>query len=134
MAGVDQHCTYQFYLNNNIHKIILQDASHEAVDEALVYLKRIFDEAEHETSITRILVDARSGVPPLPYVVHAMRQFYQKQNYVPPFRAAYVYNEGIVLAVLQRFLTTLRLTGTSRKFFRSETDHEALQWLVSGDS
>jgi hypothetical protein len=134
MENAAQHCIYQYYLNNNVHKIILQDASHEAVDEGLQHLARIFDEAEHETSITLLLVDARRGVPSLPYVVQAMRQFYQKQTYVPPFRAAYVYNEGIVLALLERFLMTLRLVGTSRRFFRSETDHEALQWLVSGEN
>lgn len=133
MTSVVQHCTYQYYLNNNIHKIILQDPSPAAVDEALVHLRRIFDEAEHESSIPLLLIDARAGVPPLPYVVNALRQFYHQQKYVPPFRAAYVYNEGIMLAMLQRFLTTLGLVGTSRRFFRSETDHEALRWLVSDE-
>jgi len=128
-----QHCSYQYYLNNNVHKIILQDSSQHAVDEALQYLGRVFDRAEHETSITLLLVDARVGVPSLAYVIQALRQFYQKASYVPPFRAAYVYNEGIVLSVLQRFLTTLGLVGTSRRFFRSETDHEALRWLVSDE-
>ncbi len=134
MSDATQHCTYQYYLNNNIHKIILKDASHQAVDEALVYVERIFSAAEHESSITLLLVDARAGVPPLPYVVQALRQFYSQQKYVPPFRAAYVYNEGVVLSILQRFLTTLGLVGTSRRFFRSATDHEALQWLVSRET
>jgi len=119
-------------LNNDVHKLTFLEATPAAIDDVLAQIRELYNQ-QPEDSVLLLLVDSRVGVPPLGHAVSALRRFYTTQERIPQFRVAYVYKDDrIVLTVLKNFLSALRLVGVQRRFFRSESDHEALQWLVYG--
>lgn len=131
MAQSDLNCLHQHYLTNGVHKLILQSGSEGAIDDALVHLKRILAEHPIDEPL-KILVDARKGVPPLRYSIAKLREFYSNCEQLPHIRAAYIYEDSIVLSILQLFFKGLRMKA-SRRFIKGGTDIEALEWIVSDE-
>lgn len=135
MVQTHLNCVHQHYLNNDVHKLITQNGSNEAVDEALVHLKRIIDnhleENGAETTL-RLFIDARAGVPPLQYFFSSLRKLYATYDALPTIRAVYVYEESVVLSLIQMFFNALRMNA-SRRFIKNGTDVEALEWVLSDD-
>lgn len=129
MAETRTNCEYRHYLNNGIHKLIIQNKNTTAVDDALYYLKQILD--GHPVNETLYLfIDARKGVPPLQYFFSKLRRLYSKYEQLPEIRAVYLYEDSIMLSMLQMFFNTLRLNA-SRRFIRGGTEIEAQNWLLS---
>lgn len=136
MVQMQANCVHQHYLNNDVHKLILQNATSDAVDEALVHLKRVIDKhlSKNGADTTlRLFIDARAGVPPLQYFFTALRKLYATYDQLPTIRAVYVYEDSVVLSLLQMFFNALRMNA-SRRFIKNGTDVEALEWVLSDDS
>ena len=136
MAQTQANCVHQHYLNNDVHKLITQTASNQAVDEALVHMKRILDNHLKENgadTTLRLFIDARAGVPPLQYFFTELRKLYATYDQLPTIRAVYVYEDSVVLSLLQMFFNALRMNA-SRRFIKNGTDVEALEWVLSDDS
>lgn len=129
-------CIHRHYLNNGIHKLVLQDDSSAAVDAAIAHMNDILD--DHDPSETlHLLIDARdSGVPPLQYFFSSVRRMYSARKKLPPVRAAYLYQDNVLLALIQAFFDALRLAlrmEGSRRFMQDTPEHEAIEWLLSDD-
>ena len=136
MVQTHLNCVHQHYLNNDVHKLILQNASSETVDEALAHLKRIIDNHVHEhatAKVLRLFIDARAGVPPLQYFFTELRKLYGTYEALPTIRAVYVYEDSVVLSLLQMFFNALRMNA-SRRFIKNGTDVEALEWVLSDEN
>jgi len=131
MSQVELHCVHRHYLNNNVHKLILQDETSHAVDDALMHLDRILEEHPVDETLC-LFIDARVGVPPLNYFFSELRKVYGAREELPPIRAVYIYEKSIMLSILQAFFNALG-TNASRCFIRGGTDVEALEWLT-GDT
>lgn len=129
MAQTAMNCEYRHYLNNGIHKLIIQNKTTAAVDEALHHLKHILNEQPVDETLY-LFIDARAGVPPLQYFFSHLRRLYKKYEQLPEIRAVYLYEESIMLSMLQMFFNTLRLNA-SRRFIRGGTELEAQEWLLS---
>lgn len=131
MAQAELNCLHQHYLTNHIHKLVLQNNSKAAVDDALMHLTRILDEHPIDEQL-KILIDARKGVPPLQYFFTELRKVYGAREQLPEIRAAYIYEESVVLSVLQMFFNALRMNA-SRRFMKGGTELEAQEWLLSNE-
>lgn len=131
MAQVTSNCHYQHYLNNNIHKLILQNDSKLAVDEALIHLGNILDEHTMDKQL-RLFIDARAGVPPLQYFFAELRKLYGQREQLPEIRAVYLYEDSVVLSVLQVFFKALGLNA-KRRFIKGGTEIQAQEWLLSNE-
>lgn len=131
MAETQLNCLYQYYLTNHIHKLILQNDSKRAVDDALMHLKKVLDEHDGNEKL-RIFIDARAGVPPIQYLFSKLRKLYATYDDLPEIRAVYVYEGSVVLSVIQAFFNALGINA-SRRFIRGGTDIEAQDWLLSDD-
>lgn len=129
MVQAELHCIHQHYLTNGIHKLIAKDGSKQAVDDALVHLTHILDSHPVEETLL-LLIDARAGVPHLPYFFSELRNLYGQREQLPPIRAVYIYEESVVLSVLQIFFNALRINA-SRRFIKGGTEIEAQNWLLS---
>lgn len=129
MAQTELNCLHQHYLTNHIHKLITKNKSKEAVDDALMHMKKILDEHPEDEPLN-ILIDAREGVPPLQYFFSQLRSLYATYDNLPVIRAAYIYEESVVLSVLQMFFNALRMKA-SRRFIKGGTELEAQEWLLS---
>ena len=132
MAQTELNCLHQYYLTNHIHKLIIQNDSKNAVDDALVHLKKILDEQPLDEKL-KLLIDARLGVPPLQYFFAELRKLYGTYEALPEIRAVYIYEDSIVLSVLQVFFNALRLNAT-RRFIKGGTEIEAQDWLLSDEA
>ena len=132
MAQTELNCLYQYYLTNHIHKLILQSNSKNAVDDALVHLKKVLDEHPQDEQL-KLLIDARSGVPPLQYFFTELRKLYSTYDTLPEIRACYIYEDSVMLSVLQMFFNALRLNAT-RRFIKGGTELEAQNWLLSNEA
>ena len=132
MAQTELNCLYQYYLTNHIHKLIIQNESKNAVDDALVHLKKVLDE-HPEGEQLKILIDARLGVPPLQYFFAELRKLYGTYDKLPEIRACYIYEDSVLLSVLQMFFNALRLDAT-RRFIKGGSEIEAQNWLLSSDA
>lgn len=131
MAQTQMNCEYRHYLNNGIHKLIIQNTTTAAVDDAIYHLKHILD--EHPTDETlHLFIDARQGVPPLQYFFSKLRRFYNKYEQLPAIRAVYLYEDSVVLLMLQMFFNALRMNA-SRRFIKGGTELEAQNWLLSSE-
>lgn len=131
MAQTELNCQYQYYLTNHIHKLILQNSSKLAVDDALMHLKKILDAHPVDEEL-KLLIDARSGVPPLQYFFAELRKLYGTYEELPEIRACYIYEDSVVLSVLQMFFNALRMQA-SRRFIKGGTELEAQTWLLLND-
>lgn len=131
MAQTELNCIHQHFLNSGIHKLILQNDSVQAVDDALLHLKKILNEHPVEQKL-RLFIDARSGVPPLQYFFAELRKLYATYEQLPEIRAVYLYKDSIVLSVIQMFFNALRMNA-SRRFMKNGTDIEAQNWLMSNE-
>lgn len=129
MAQTELNCLYQYYLTNHIHKLIIQNDSQNAVDDALVHLKKILDEHPQDEQL-KLLIDARMGVPPLQYFFAELRKLYGTYETLPEIRACYIYEESVMLSVLQMFFNALSLNA-SRRFIKGGSEIEAQKWLLS---
>lgn len=132
MAQTELNCLYQYYLTNHIHKLIIQIDNKNAVDDALVHMKKVLDEHPQDEQL-KLLIDARMGVPPLQYFFSELRKLYGTYEALPQIRACYIYNDSVVLSVLQIFFNALRLDAT-RRFIKGGSELEAQQWLLSNES
>lgn len=132
MAQLELHCLHRHYLNNDVHKLILQDDTSAAVDDALYHMKAILDEQPADETL-RLFIDARAGVPPLNYFFTELRKLYGSYDALPQIRAVYVYDKSIVLSIIQAFFQALRMNA-SRRFLKNGTDVEALEWLLSDEN
>lgn len=131
MAQTELNCVHQHYLNSDIHKLVLQNNSVAAVDDALAALRRILQNHPSDNTL-RLLIDARAGVPPLHYFFTELRKVYGEFESLPEIRAAYLYKDSVVLSVLQAFFQALRMSA-SRRFMKNGSDIEAQTWLVSNE-
>ena len=131
MAQTTTNCEYRHYLNNGIHKLIIRNKTTVAVDDALYHLKHILDEHPVENTLY-LFIDAREGVPPLQYFFSKLRRLYKKYEQLPEIRAVYLYEESIMLSMLQMFFNALGMKA-SRRFIRSGTELEAQEWLLSAE-
>ncbi|MGJ3240217.1 MAG: hypothetical protein ACFE0Q_16030 [Anaerolineae bacterium] len=131
MAHTELHCQHQYYLTNHIHKLILQNSSKHAVDDALAHLKAILDDHPNNEQL-KLLIDARAGVPPLQYFFTQLRKLYGSYEQLPQVRAAYIYEESVMLSALQMFFNALGMKA-SRRFIKGGTEIEAQNWLLSSD-
>ena len=55
---------------------------------------------------------------------------------LPPIRAAYLYQDNVLLILIQAFFDALRLTlgmEASRRFLKDSTEFEAVNWLTQKD-
>jgi len=127
MAQTELNCLYQYYLTNHIHKLVIQNDSKAAVDDALAHLKKVLDE-HPEGELLKILIDARLGVPPLQYFFTELRKLYGTYDKLPQIRAVYIYEDSVLLSVLQVFFNALGLDA-SRRFIKGGTEIEAQEWL-----
>lgn len=127
MAQTELNCLYQYYLTNHIHKLIIQNDSKLAVDDALFHLKNVLDE-HPEGELLKLFIDARGGMPPLQYFFSELRKLYGTYEILPPIRAVYIYEDSVVLSVLQVFFNALGLDA-SRRFIKGGTEIEAQKWL-----
>jgi hypothetical protein len=130
-------CVHQHYLNNDVHKLVLQEDTTEAVDAAIAHMEAILD--SHDVSETLLLlIDVReSGVPPLQYFFRSVRKLYSARDQLPPIRAAYLYQDNVLLVLIQAFFDALRLTlgmTASRRFLQNATEFEAVEWLLEKES
>lgn len=132
MVQASLRCQYRQSLNNGIHRLTLQDASTEAVDDALMILSQVLDEHPVDEPLL-LLIDARAGVPPLNYFFAQLRKVYGAREALPPIRAAYLYANSILLSVLQSFFNALGINA-SRRFMKNGTEIEAQNWLLSDSS
>jgi hypothetical protein len=131
MAQTELNCVHQHHLTTHIHKLILQNDSTAAVDDALHYLKQILDGHPADEKL-RLFIDARAGVPPLQYFFAELRKLYASYEQLPEIRAVYLYKDSIVLSVIQMFFNALRMNA-SRRFMKNGTDIEAQNWLMSNE-
>lgn len=131
MAQTELNCLHQYYLTNHIHKLIIQNESKYAVDDALMHLKKILDEQAKDEKL-RLFIDARAGVPPLQYFFSQLRKLYSTYDELPEIRAVYIYEGSVILSVLQAFFNALGLNA-SRRFIKGGTELEAQTWLLSDD-
>lgn len=131
MVQSELNCLHQHYLTNSIHKLITQNATEAAVDDALVHLKKILDEHPADTEL-KLLIDARAGVPPMRYFFSKLRGLYGTYDTLPPIRAAYIYHDSVVLSALQLFFNALRMKA-SRRFIKNGTEIQAQEWLLSNE-
>ncbi len=130
-------CVHQHYLNNDVHKLVLQEDTTEAVDEAIAHMDAILN--THDVSKPLLLlIDVRqSGVPPLQYFFRSVRTLYSAREQLPPIRAAYLYQDNVLLVLIQAFFDALRLTlgmTASRRFLQNATEFEAIEWLLERDT
>lgn len=132
MAQTELNCLYQYYLTNHIHKLIIQVDNKLAVDDALVHMKKVLDEHPQDEQL-KLLIDARKGVPPLQYFFAELRKLYGTYEALPEIRACYIYNDSVVLSVLQMFFNALRMNA-SRRFVKGGSEIEAQQWLLSDEA
>lgn len=131
MTQTELNCLHQHYLTNHIHKLILQNDSKYAVDDALMHLKNILDE-QPQDEILRLFIDARAGVPPLQYFFTQLRKLYGTYDTLPEIRAVYLYEDSVILSVIQAFFNALGLNA-SRRFIKGGTEIEAQTWLLSDE-
>ena len=131
MAQTQMNCEYRHYLNNGIHKLIIQNTSTAAVDDALYHMKNILDEHSVDKTL-HLFIDARDGVPPLQYFFSQLRGLYSTYEKLPAIRAVYLYEESLILSILQMFFSTLRMNA-SRRFIKGGTEVEAQDWLLSNE-
>ncbi|MGB7338642.1 MAG: hypothetical protein WBC91_07105 [Phototrophicaceae bacterium] len=129
MAQTELSCLHQHYLTNHIHKLIIKNKSKAAVDDALMHMKNILDGHPNDEQL-KLLIDAREGVPPLQYFFSELRRLYGTYSELPEIRAVYIYEESVVLSVLQMFFNALRMKA-SRRFIKGGTELEAQEWLLS---
>lgn len=122
-------CSY-IRLENGIHKLVFNKANREAVDQLIEHLKRINTiTPSGETEL--IIVDTRpDGLPPLNYVILAMRRFY-KETPQPALRAAYLYNDSLIISFAKALLSSLSERQATRRFFQGDSEKEAIEWLLS---
>lgn len=129
-------CLHQHYLNNDVHKLVLQEDTTAAVDAAIAHMDDILNAHDVSTPLL-LLIDVReSGVPPLQYFFRAVRKLYSARENLPPIRAAYLYQDNVLLVLIQAFFDALRLTlgmEASRRFLQNSTEFEAIDWLLQKD-
>lgn len=130
-------CVHQHYLNNDVHKLVLQEDTTEAVDEAIAHMDAILN--THDVSKPLLLlIDVRqSGVPPLQYFFRSVRKLYSAREQLPPIRAAYLYQDNVLLVLIQAFFDALRLTlgmTASRRFLQNASEFDAIEWLLERDT
>ena len=131
MAETELNCLYQYYLTNHIHKLILQNDSKYAVDDALMHLKKVLDEHDSEEKL-KVFIDARAGVPPLQHLFSQLRKLYATYDKLPEIRSVFVYEGSVLLSVIQVFFNALGINA-SRRFIKGGTDIEAQDWLLFDD-
>lgn len=129
-------CVHQHYLNNDVHKLVLQQDTSEAVDAAIAHMDDILN--SHDVNETLLLlIDVReSGVPPLQYFFRSVRKLYSSREQLPSIRAAYLYQDNVLLVLIQAFFDALRLTlgmNASRRFLQNATEFEAVEWLLQNN-
>lgn len=123
------HCEHTHYLNNDVHKLVLQSKTTQAVDDALQHMKQILDDQAYEDRLLLLIDTRQSGVPPVSYFLSAIRQFYGGRDDLPPVRAAYLYDDNVVLSVIQAFLDRIPMDA-SRRFMRGKSEIDAIEWLL----
>ena len=124
-------CTYTC-LENNIHAFVVHKATRQAVDEYLTSLKTICDDCNPDEPL-RLLVDlSPDGLPPMRYVVSAGQKFYTRYTVAPVMRAAFLYQDGLILPIAESLMHLLR-ARTTRRAFHIEQRDKAIEWLLSGD-
>jgi len=132
MAEAQLRCLHRHYLNNDVHALVLQDESVQAVDDALYHLANILEEHPHDETLM-LFIDARAGIPPLAYFYRELKKVYSTREVLPTIRAAYIYQHSLLLTALQAFFSTLRISA-SRRFIKGGTEAEAMEWLLSDES
>lgn len=133
MVSHDQHLTYRYYLNNQVHKFIFLKSDEQAIDEFFIALEQAMNDHVGDQPML-MMVDIRpDGIPPFNYTLFAARRFFAEHADRPEFRAAYVYNRSAFLSIIRRFFSLLRLKS-DRRFFEGD-EIEAMEWLTTkGDT
>jgi|GEM_PF-1484408 len=127
----ERHCVYQHYLNSNIHKFVFLKADERGVDEFAVMFERMMREHESAEPIL-MLVDLRpDGIPPFNYTLKTIRGVFARFENPPVFRAGYLYEKSMFLAIMKRFFGLLGLSN-QRRFFNAVPETAVLEWLLEG--
>jgi hypothetical protein len=130
-------CVHQHYLNNDIHKLVLQEDTTDAVDAAIAHMDDILNTHDANRPLL-LLIDVRqSGVPPLQYFFRSVRKLYSGRENLPAIRAAYLYQDNVLLVLIQAFFDALRLTlgmEASRRFMQDAKEFEAVEWLLQTEN
>lgn len=124
-------CTHQHYLNNDVHKLALRDASNEAVDAAITHMNTILGQHDSSTPLL-LMIDARNGVPSVPYFLGEVRKLYSAYAQLPQVRAAYLFEDSMLLSLIQATLNAMPLKA-NRNFIRGGKEVDALEWLLTND-
>lgn len=122
-------CKHQHYLNNDVHKLTLQSGTTEAVDAAIAHMKAILDEHDTTTPLL-LLIDARTSVPSIPYFLGEVRKMYNARQELPPVRAAYIYEDSVLLTIIQAALNAIPMKA-NRRFIKGGKEVDALEWLLN---
>jgi len=110
---------------DGIHEIVFAIASRSSIDELTTHLNDILLQGNNEAHY--ILLDLReSGMLPLRYLAHSLRELLQKHPERSQIFIAMVLDDGVLLNVTSALLRTILRRDRVQYFYRY--DH-AKMWL-----
>lgn len=119
-------------LDNDIHKLTLNKATRNGVDEMIEQFTQIIRSSNPHGKLL-VLVDLRpDGLPSVSYSYPKLRSIFAQRATIPRIYAAYLHTSAVMLPLMQTFLDILR-ANSSRRFFEGQREEEAIEWLLTAE-
>lgn len=117
-------------LDNDIHEIILTEASKKAVDIWMVLLDQIYAEYTAQDTVL-ILLDWRAGMQPVGYTFEKLREFMNQYADLPATRTAFLYGKDFLKSLIATLIESNKFHERDTvNFFADDQRNAAIQWLL----
>ena len=125
-------CAYT-HLPNDIHELVLKEASRAAVDEFITHMHGVYRGKGPTDPTLCILIDgSQSGMPPIGYILPRTGEMLAQYTNRPKARTAFILDNSLLLSVIDMFIR-LQQRADKVRYFPSSQREAAVAWLLRGD-
>lgn len=131
---MQEHFQYS-HLEGDIHHLVFIRPTREAVEQFFTQFGEIYSQHADPNEPIRLFVDLRPAgtIPPAVTTIQLAQSFFTPERRQQPLRACWIYDNSVMIQILQTFLDMLRL-NSRRRFIHDKDygrDAEAIDWLLN---